>query len=240
MTVKHHIVCGLTALTLLAGCKERTSTEPTGSKDGHTTATVEQRPAIAAAPQLASQPAQRPEAAPPPPTTRASAAARTYTTVREIFAVVPQAVVPKAANGWTDLKIAAANRDLSSQVVDHPARLEMRVREVGVTAAPRRKRRGKGGKPNAQALAGLPRLAASESPAGNVLVSVWAYFSEGAIEQVAAINPNDTVAVTGTITRADLTRDGNGVKLNIDLSDCAATKLAPPPASAPATESAPQ
>jgi hypothetical protein len=92
----------------------------------------------------------------------------------------------------------------------------------GITPGARRRRNRQA---QADEYAGLPRIRADQPPIEQIPVNLWAYFPADSIEQANHLKVGDTVRVTGTITRADLIREGSNARLNIDLSKCIFEKL---------------
>lgn len=134
-----------------------------------------------------------------------------FTSVSAMFDTVPAAIRPGPSGEWTKLKVAAANDVLARDVLGHAGRITARAQVVGIapgTVNPR--------------VAGLPRARLAQAAIGEIPVSLYVYFDANAKGQVAAINPGDQIAITGTISRVQLTGEpnGHGVRLNVDLMNC--------------------
>ena len=199
-TVEHGrwTACAL-LICVLAGC------QPQHSSDGMT-ASDRSTPATLVGPTDRSLPLL---------TGATTAPGREFTSVSAIFAVIPATILPGPAGNWTEVKINAANRVLAREVLGHPARIAGRVRSIGIAPGTFNPR-----------YTGLPRTRLGQPAIGEIPVTLYAYFPPSSTEQLAAINPGDPIAATGTLSRADLTAEpnGHGIRLNVDLIDCHASR----------------
>jgi hypothetical protein len=192
-----HWIASVLLICVLAGCQPQHSPEVMAAGD---------HPAAAPAP--TGNPV---ESTGPPSTGLTTAPGREFTSIAAIFSVVPPTIRPGPAGNWTELKISAANRVLAREALGRPARIAARVRSVGIAPGTFNPR-----------YAGLPRTRLAQAALGQIPVTLYAYFPPRATEQLAAINPGDSIVASGTLCRADLTPEpnGNGVRLNVDLIDC--------------------